>query len=127
VSAAATVLQAELMQLVERHGLAVVTTVLGTIQELPAATSSRKSAKYAVTYEGTLITETERAILWWIPARGNPESFTGQATWIPRVMVIEMTRGEAGKLGTVRVTRPVEWHYARRIGKSVDFLRGVRS
>ena len=128
MSAAVAALQADLLVLVKDHGLDVVTSALGAIREVPPPPrSERKSVKYAVTYEGTIITETERAILWWIPERGNPKAFTGQATWIPRVLVLEVTPGDEGKLGAVRTTRPVEWRYARRFGNSVDFLSGARS
>ena len=128
MSAAVAALQTKLMVLVEDHGLELVTSALGAIRALPTAPrSERKSAKYAVTYEGTLVTETERAILWWIPAHRDPHTESGQAAWIPRVLVLDMTRGDDGKLGALRTTRPVEWRSARRIGKSIDFLRGVRS
>ena len=128
MSGAVAALQAELMVLVEDHGLELVASALGAIRAVPPAPrSERKSVKCAVSYEGTLITETERAILWWIPAQANPYSSAGQASWVPRVLVIEMTRGDDDKLGALRTTRPVEWRSARRIGKSIDFFRGPRS
>src|SRR5689334_18289322 len=103
------------MVLVEDHGLDVVSSALGAIRAVPPASrSERKSVRYAVSYEGELITETERAVLWWIPAGGAPDACTGQATWIPRALVIEMSARDDDKLGAVRVTRPIEWRYARR-------------
>ena len=128
MSATATALQTQLMLLVEDHGLEVVANAFGTIRAVPPAPrSERKSVRYAVSYEGELITETERAVLWWIPAGGEPDASSGQATWIPRVLVIEMRAREEDKLGSVRITKPIEWRYARRCGKSIEFLRGVRS
>jgi hypothetical protein len=78
-------LHAELSALVGRHGLKNVTMVLEIIRDDVNAVSAPKRLKRAAVYEGRLLVDTGKAILWWIPPANN--SVHGQAAWIPKALV----------------------------------------
>lgn len=118
-----------LLELVERHGIEDVESSIAIVRAALAQPKTRgRSEKFATAYEGWIVTSTDAAILWWIPSDGLPGAESGQATWIPRVLVIEaIDRSALSPLGVIRTTKPIAWRPAKRLGRDITFLDARRS
>jgi hypothetical protein len=118
-------LHADLLDLVKKHGIGNVRRMVEVIHDDLRAVQTPKRTKYATTYEGHLLRDTGKAVLWWIPPEKG--QVHGQATWVPHQLVISALDSCPSDLnelplGILTTTKPVEWEYVRLIGRSVEWL-----